>query len=90
MIEPQPFPCAPACGYGCDLPDEEVQQQNRYDRAEKQCRRFEPVSCIKKTKQKKTKQKKKKRRKPLFTPSHEKFQHLTTTSNTSLETDAFK
>ena len=47
-----------------DLPDEEVQQQNRYDRAEKQCRRFEPVSCIKKnktTKNKKKKQKKKKK-----------------------------
>ena len=91
MIEPQPFPCAPACGYGCDLPDEEVQQQNRYDRAEKQCRRFEPVSCIKKKSNQKQKTKKtKKRRKRLFTPSHEKLQHLTTTSNTSLETDAFK
>ena len=75
----------------CDLPDEEVQQQNRYDRAEKQCRRFEPVSCIKKKSNQKQKTKKtKKRRKRLFTPSHEKLQHLTTTSNTSLETDAFK
>ena len=38
----------------------------------------------------KNKKQKKKRRKRLFTPSHEKLQHLPTTSNTSLETDAFK
>ena len=44
----------------------------------------------KNNKKTKKKQKKKERRKRLFTPSHEKLQHLPTTSNTSLETDAFK